>query len=418
MKIKDKETGIYLFAINFPFLSFLYALANPRVYHSKNLLWLFVVFYGLNFTPSNLENDADGLRRIEHFEIYTKNPNMSMTDFFEMFRGPVSESYSDFVEPLLMFFTSKLSSDFHILFGLYGIIGGFFLSRIFYLLVKLTNFNHSWFISPYLFTALSLIPFWQMQGFRFWLATIYFLWCILKYFETRSFFFLLITIFSLTIHISFIFCILIIILFIIFRKYDILPFYFIYILSLFISNIDFMGISNFFGQFSGALEYKIVGYGNENYRDVVNELNQLKTNWYVSLREIGIILVTNTILLFSFFYRKKINENKFKEVLILSLIMFSVTNIVSDFPSMGRFYAIANFILFCYFLSAYGELLINAFSKGVYIFFIPILFLYCIVELRIGADNFPLIGFFTNWYLFPFYTPYESLIDTIKNFIS
>ncbi len=415
--IKNKRnSSIYILAFLLPFWSFVNAIRNVNLPQSKNIIWLFVIFYGLNFTPSNREYDADGSRRIEHYGYYTADRFMNWEKFLEKFNGPVEDSYTDYVEPLLMYFSSKVSSDFHFLFGLYGLIGGYFFSRVIDLLVRLSNFKYDKYILPYFTAALLFVPFWHMQGFRFWLATIYFLWCILKYFETRKFIFLLLTIFTLTVHFSYTFGIIMIIFFAIVPKNNLLPFYLMYFVSLLISNIDVLSIGNFIGQFSSGYEYKVQGYAGESYKEVVNELAQFESNWYVDFREIGIKLITITFILISFFYyRKNISLSSHKEIFILSLIMLSMTNIVSNVPSMGRFYAPSYFILFYFILVAYRIQIMDTFLKRMHLFFMPILFIYSLVELRIGSDNFPISNFFTNWFFIPFYTPDTTLIDNIKD---
>jgi len=97
-----------------------------------------------------------------------------------------------------------------------------------------------------------------------------------------------------------------------------------------------------------------------------------------------------------------------------SLLLYGFANIFSLVPSGGRFIILANTFMFAFFIifittfpKIRGLLLIKVLS-------IPLLLLFCIVEIREGTDFFGLMTIFGNPFLAALYTDTVPLIMGIK----
>lgn len=161
-----------------PIVSLFMALKNYRAPWVKNVFWAFIVFYGFNFVIYDEMMDAnryaEKLSTLHHTEV-------SLSNFFNLFLSDEESSYLDIAGPITTFLVSRFTENSSVLFGVYATIFGFFYSRNIWFLLDRTTGR----IKPaamILFIVVCLIvPFWSINGFRFWTASQVFIFGMLPY---------------------------------------------------------------------------------------------------------------------------------------------------------------------------------------------------------------------------------------------
>lgn len=204
MNTNSKYTLFKLGYVFLPFLSFLLILKEYRAFWFKNALWMFIIFFG--FSMSFLET-IDAFAYKTMFEQFYSN--YKFLDVFDT----AKTGRIDFAAPLINYVLRIFTDNYHFLFGTYAVIFGFFYSRNIDFLLKQKKALYVK-LSIGLIVFLSFyIGFWNINGFRFWTATHIFIFGIINYIynekKIKGIFFIGL---SLTVHLSFVFPIIIIIL--------------------------------------------------------------------------------------------------------------------------------------------------------------------------------------------------------------
>ena len=130
-KRKSLMSAWILFFIN-PFSATIIAFVNYRSAFAKNILWLFVVYYGFTIVISDEGMDANRYRN--NFIALTSN-KISAKDFVDLLYQEETE-YVDVAQPLITFFVSRLTKDPRILFAVFGLVFGYFYSRNIWFLLE------------------------------------------------------------------------------------------------------------------------------------------------------------------------------------------------------------------------------------------------------------------------------------------
>ena len=107
--------------IIWPFLAFLTALFNYRQKEARNVVFLFLVYYGLTFANNN--EFVDAYRYALHLE---SNAKLPFSEFFKIVGGLYSDTSIDIVEPLISFIISRFTSYHGLYFAVCAAIFGFF----------------------------------------------------------------------------------------------------------------------------------------------------------------------------------------------------------------------------------------------------------------------------------------------------
>ncbi len=115
-----------------PFFALLFALSNITAKSSRYVIWLFCGFYGLAFfIAPNSEADCVRYREwlVEMHDTTTTLESLSSAFYSE------GNRYYDIYQPLLTFFVSRFTSDYRILFCLFGLVFGYFYSGVIYFFI-------------------------------------------------------------------------------------------------------------------------------------------------------------------------------------------------------------------------------------------------------------------------------------------
>lgn len=402
----------YIFLIYFfwPFAALILAIKNYKSSWSKNVVWLFVAFFGYVMVPIGDAFDAtrEKLALIELHQQQLSFSEMKSTLFSE------DSNEVDIVDPIIHYVVSRFTDNCHILFCIYGIIFGFFYSRNIWILInKVSDIKG---ISIFvILTFACIVGYWYINGFRFWTATHVFLYGSLLYILEQKKRGLIFIALSPFVHFSFFMPALLFIVYLFAGERTYL-FFILFALSFFIKTLNIESLGNFLTDHSPAVFHnKINNYTDQEYVEIVKDKNE-STAWHVVFSN---LFVTWTIVAFislSFFFSlNKIRENK--ELLSLysfGLLFGSVANISALIPSGGRFLYLSNLLFIGFiFLHLYHIQLKSYFllwrKVAMFTFFFFIIF-----QIRISFDLEGLMTFFGNPILASFFEDTFALITPIK----
>ena len=406
-KPREKSISAYLLFLIWPFLSIIIAFYDYRQTWAKNIIWLFVTFYGYTMVISNEGMDANYYR--DNF-VETTESDVTINGI-----NLYSEnSQLDILQPLLNVVVSRFTDNYKILFAIYGLIFGFFFSRnLWMLLCRLKHPETT--ISIVLLITFSLInPIWNINGFRFWTAAQIFVYGILLYVldGNRKGIYLVLTTFL--VHFSFMFPITIMFIYL-FAGNRLTTYFYFFLASLFISELNLEMVKTNLEQFlPTAFESKINSYTNESYLE--SKLASVdNSNWYVMLY---IKTLRYSIYAFLIFiYYRGSNYIKTKSTLLslfcFILLFFGIANIVSSIPSVGRFITVSmsfSIVLIFLFIQTFEDKIMNYIVKISF----PALFLYIIVTIRLGFNTIGITTVIGNPVLALFMENDKALIELIK----
>lgn len=324
--------GFIIFIIN-PILALFSAIKNYKNIYSKNIIWFFVVFYGL--TMVSIEN-SDSIRYMELFIENTKL-NKSFSGFIEIFSLKTTNSI-DIFEPLISFIISRLTTNPHILFGAFGLIFGYFYSRnIWYLLniVKSRIDKKGVFL---IFIFAIIIGFWQINGFRFWASAHIFFYGTIRYLVEQKKNGLIYVISSVFLHFAFVLPVVTLFVYLLIGNRT--NYYFVFfVLTLFISELNLDNVQVGISSIAPDLfQQKIDIFTNVDYVDNIKSDRLDNRNWRYFLYPLILKWSAVAFLVASFFIaRNKKLPNFLINILSFTLFFSAISNIVSIIPSGGRF---------------------------------------------------------------------------------
>lgn len=370
-----------------PIVSLVIALKNYRAPWVKNLVWAFIIFYGANFfiydDLMDANRYAEKLKNLHNTEITADN-------FLGLFFSDEESSYLDFAAPVITFVIARFTDNYSVLFCVYALVFGFFYSRNLWFLLERLEEN----IKPaalILFIMICLVvPFWSINGFRFWTATQVFLYGMLPYlFLERKSKYLMLAGAAIFFHFSYFLPMLIVGFSYAYTK-NLTVLFYAFLCSFLFSFVQLQGLQDFLmGHAPDFLHKKLTTYVNQDYADNLQEAES-SSKWFVLLKGQVIKCFTFFIICFSFILHrnfimsKPVLFNSFCMILYL-LIGF---NMLSAIPSSGRF------LLPCYHLTfCFAFILVQNYTSNflwlrrcIYIA-VPLLAVYVVFTLRIGLQT-------------------------------
>jgi len=379
---------------------------------SKNAFWLFCIFFGFTFVIAD-EGGADSGRYALEF-VEMAHSNLSFRSFLGWFYV-VGSDYTDVVAPMIMFFLSRFTDNPTILFLVFGVISGFFYSRnTWYVLEKMEG-KLSGIVLLYFLTFLFINPIWNINGIRFSLAAQLFLYGTLPYLLEGKKKALIWSGVSVLSHFTFIFPMAVVGLFHLLRNRTNLYLIF-FIITSFIREIDLEWFQNVLSFLPQVIFVEISNYLNEGYAEYRRASDE-ELPWFITYASIGLRWAVYLLVFSTLSFGKHILRERpdLKTLLSFSLLFYGFANILSLVPSGDRFIIVANtfmipyFILFLVEFPKIGDTIITKLLS------VPLLLLFCLVQLRIGMAFFSIITLIGNPVSAAFYTDPVPLIDQLKN---
>ena len=274
-----------------------------------------------------------------------------------------------------------------VLTTVYAVIFGFFYSRnvwyIFSLLKdRITNLQ-----KIILFSLILIVPIWLINSYRMWTAFHIFMYGLLPFIFENKKEKLIFVYLSILVHFSYIMPVSLILIYQILGN-RIKIYFSIFIISLFISDLDLNSITKIVDQIvpQRVLE-RSSSYIDEDVIAIRIEKTEAKNlNWYVTLHHKVLKWALWIVLIF--FYLKGNNIIKYnhlwKRLFSLTLLFYSFANILSTIPSGSRFILHAFFltlIMSVLYLEEFpNDLNFNRLIK----ILSPAFFLFIIITIRLG----------------------------------
>lgn len=381
---------------------------------AKNVFWLFCIFFGFTFIIADVAGADSGRIALQFVEM--AHSRLNLKALWNQFYVVGSDN-TDIISPMVMFLVSRVTDKPMALFVVFSVIAGYFYSRNVWYVLERTEGKRSVIILLYLITFILINPIWNINGFRFSLAVQIFLYGTLPYLLEGKKRTLIWSGVAVLAHFTFLFPLGVLGAYIVLRnRLNIYLLFFI--ISSFIREIElewFESTLSFLPQF---IFYEISNYMSEEYAELRN-ISDAELPWFITYSQIGMrwlsYLIVGAVLLRG---REFLRENpEMKSLLSFTLLFYGFTNILSMIPSGDRFIIMANYFMIPFILISIvrhpriGETILIKLAS------VPILLLFCLVQLRIGMSYFSIITLIGNPVTMIFYSDPVPLIDQIKDLL-
>ena len=156
----DTKNYLILFLL-WPFLACITAILNFGQKEARNIVYAFLVYYGLTFVVGNEGIDASRIAMA-----LKMNAMLPFSDIFRIIGGVyATDTTVDIVEPLISFVVSRITEDHRLLFGTFAALFGYFYVRSLSLLFDEAKYNFGWNSLIYMIFLASILPVTSINGF-------------------------------------------------------------------------------------------------------------------------------------------------------------------------------------------------------------------------------------------------------------
>ena len=379
---------------------------------SKNAFWLFCIFFGFTFVIAE-EGGADSDRYARDFIDYAHS-GMKLKDLWGLFYV-VGSDQTDIVVPLVMFFLSRITDNPAALFVIFALISGYFYSRNTWYVLERVNGKLRGFILLLFITFLLINPIWNINGFRFHLASQIFLFGTLPYLLEGKKKYLIWSGVSVLAHFTFLLPVAILGMFVLLKNRTSIYLIF-FIVTAFFREIEMEWFQSNLAFLPKVIFAEISNYMSEGYAEFRADIDE-ELPWFITYSAMG-MRWTIYLIIFStmYFGRDLLKErSELKTLLSFSLLFYGFVNIASLIPSGDRFATVANTFVIPYFMIFLVTLPRIGESLLIRIISFPLLMLFCAVQLRIGMVFFGIMTLIGNPFTAAFYSDPVPLITQLKN---
>lgn len=403
----------FFYFIVFPFYGLIQAIKNYKLSWAKNMVWLFVVFYGYTmFRPEFV----DSTRYVQKLIDIHNNPRTWDTFVLSFYSvDEEGQASVDVYESLMTNFVSLFTNNGNVLFAFFGLVFGYFYSRnIWFLLdeIKEPKLSNVFLLLVIAFAC--VIGFWDLNGVRMWTAAHVFFYGVYVVFRKKNIKGIFFVLGSVLIHFSFFLPITLFLFYIVIR----LPFkwaYILFIASFFLNSLNASVVGSFLeGVLPDVLLPRVKNYTSDEYVEVIGTLNQ-GANWYVQYFGMALNYVIAFLMTAIYFSKDKayLKEQSFTHLMNFSLLLLTIGNLLSSVPSGSRYLLIAQLfglaVLILFFIHFYSK----SYQKAVYLCS-PFLLFFIIVSIRKSFDTVSVMTLFTNPVIATLIDLPIPLIDLIK----
>ena len=389
LRVAASDTHWLLFVF-FPFFASMASLHNFRASWAKNVMWAFIVFYGITFSigkESKLESGSSDIVRYVEGMKALKSRTLSLDDAINYFK---ESGEADILQTIIMILVSRVTDSQAILTGVYALIFGYFFTRnIWYVFDRMEGKLKK--LSLLLIVALFLVnPYWNINGFRFNTAAHVFWMGLLPYLFEGKKRHLWITYTAVLVHFSFLLPLAIISIFLIVGNR--LNAYFIFfIASIFVKEINIVSFNEFVQKnVPEAFVERSKNYLEENRVEEFRQGGEGDADtkvWYARYYFKALYWALSVIIIALFVLcRKKIAEIKsLKSGFCFALFMYGTANLLTSIPSGERFLMVAALASLTIIIFLVQNHISNRYLDNTILAVSPLLLLYIIVSLRTSA---------------------------------
>lgn len=408
INVKDVRHYLLLFIL-WPFLAFLTALTNFSQKEARKVVYIFLIYYGLNFFIGMEGPNVDAIRYAAQLKVYSELP---FSDFSKVVGGLYTEDDSvDIYEPLVSFLVSRLTSDYRLLFAVFASVFGFFYLKSIEILYNLYRQNPGVNTLIHLIFFSIILPITTINGVRMWTAAWIFFYGAINVVWYRDARYLLVALSSSLVHFSFLPAN--VILFIYFlagnRNFIYLPItLFSFVLPQLISPL----ITSLSMRLGGSMKARYEGYSTEEYI-LGSQQEQAQSAWFMQTgNDLVFYYLIISVIIIQIRYRNLMQGKNEVNLFSFLLLLLSFVNFGSVIPTVGNrfklvFFLFATLYIFMYFLKTNGVKINLLTLIGLF----PML-LYAAITLRIGSVSIN-AWIFTPGLGLPLLVPGISLADLL-----
>lgn len=387
---KDNKATLALFFVQ-PFIAFLIAITQLKSKYSFTVLFLFFVLFGFTFIAQN--ESADSYHYINEFNQYIfSGSNQFETDIKDFFT--FESNIKDIYVVTSYFIVSSLTDNYHILMALWAVVFSFFYLKSFRFFVDRLEFKKSVVVFLLAFLFLYSNNIFNINGVRFWTAAWVAVYIVFEIIVNKNYKFALLSLITPLIHTSYLFFIVVLVIFLLTRKFE-KVWVVLFFISFFVSEISIQLVQNYQEYLPQALQNMVWSYTadiNLEERTKVVENLPLYAKILNSLPRYFL-----NLLIFVFIYHNnRIKLLKTGHVVFVFLIIWmSFVNFTMAIPSFGGRFIVLSIPFICY-LSLVTYKYIPVLPKLIYL--IPFVYSYSILywlrNMILVTDSYLIISVF------------------------
>lgn len=333
-----------------PFLAFLTALMNFGQKEARNIIYAFLVYYGLTFVVGNEGIDASRIAMT-----LKANAMLPFSDIFNIIGGVYATDTSvDIVEPLISFIVSRITEDHRLLFGAFAALFGYFYIKSINLLFEEAKDNFGWNSLIHILFIASILPITSINGFRMWTAAWIFFYGAYQVILFKKAAYLILTASACLVHFSFLAVNLILVIYFFAgnRNLIYIP---LTILSFILPDLIAPMMQKTYAIFgSSALTARVQMYTDTAYVQVRQE-SAMNDAWFLRLgADLVLYYLVLAMLVVRYRMRSTHNNTASDNLFSFLLLFLSFVNFAMPIPSFGGrfmilFFMFATLYVFRYF---------------------------------------------------------------------
>lgn len=349
----NKQLGLASLTAVSPFAAFVVGILNPSDKASKNLVWLFIVFYGAVFYISD-ESTSDSVRYALHFQMMAE-PGFTFGDLLALMYPEGGQGYQDIYQPGLTYLVSRFTDQTWIMFSSFGLVLGYVYSRNIWFLVDNVGSRRSAVILFLVIAFSANITFAHgLNGVRFWTSCHVFLFGFFYYCQKGDWRFLLVSLVTPLMHFSFTLLCGLLLTFLLFKRYGTLIYGFL-LASFFVSELDLSFVRSVMEYLPFSFENRAMDYVNKADMEPGYSGLARTPPWFLRLNDQLLrlfVLLSSSYMFYRGFHRA---PSIGRDVFVFGMLVYAATNLVSYVPSAGRFLAVGELLIVASFVLFLGE---------------------------------------------------------------
>jgi hypothetical protein len=402
----------YVYFIN-PFSAFIWSLFHLNKRHAVNILWMFITYLGLTWSLAP-NSSSDSVRYMGMvYKFYHSNYNL-----YEYY---VQSGEIDFFAILLTYLVSRLTDNGWVLMIFQALIFGYFFSRNMLFVFKRLEGNIKPMTWLLFLTFFFVVPFWNFNGFRFWIAAHIFVYGFLLFiFNDNKKGLLLCFITPFVFHFSFFMPVLILCLFFILKN-RIKLYFFFFLFSVLFAEININQFNSYMERYvPEKLIERSSGYTSEinfetNQKNIKSGIFESSKSWHAVLYKRGLVWSIYAFIVLFYFRRKKINNISPNLIKLFSfgLLFMGFANIFSNLPSGIRYVTIANMIILCLIVIYIQNSTTDLWNRRLELVTRPFFLIFLVVTIREGFYFISVTTIIGNPFIAPFTMGQNTPLDVL-----
>lgn len=405
MKLERKNVYAFASGLCLPVASFLYILLHPEKRYFKTIFVMFFTFVGMAFFV-DMNGNADIIDYITRFE---NARAMGRASFFDFFYSLPDEQQIDYYSAFMQWFVSRFTGSTKLYLSLIALAYGLFFAYNVNYVIEKTKFNT---MTVLLLIVLIVTPNVTLITHRWWMALQVFLCGMLPVVFDKKYFRLLWCLAAVfLVHYSFLFPLILLVVYLILPKKVLWPYLLIYLAACSLKSFNFDFFTPLVEQYLPEMTYdRTVTY---------LETEQYEQNFFSQTGELAMELANIILMVALIFKNNKWKENALlSNLYVLALLMGSFSALTNITEWGWRYLDMSNmlFVIFYILYLSDGNHLQD--SRILFGCISPLFFYVIFFQIRgfltiIGPYQLLLGNFISSWFI----DDRISVLDLIKQLL-